>query len=200
VGGALAPGKPEQLPPGLELLFDRPSSLPTVPTAQELGTELAALYREVVEKHLGESEVLSYVLAYLACAARIFNHMRKSMALLEARLMKKPDKGVALGEIGRTLLMMTPVEALLLKLEAVPDYILPQLDRLTRAMDVGYFCSLPLLPTPGGPVSVLRVAPTPARYTGPGGGAGLPAGTLQLTAPQAGFLGEFLGPGRLKKL
>lgn len=202
VGGNLTQGKPDLLPPGLELVFDRPPTVPTVPTGQELGKELSAVYRMLLEGHLEEPEVLTYLLAWLATSARIFNQLRKSITTLEARLTKKPDKGIALGQLGRGLLMMTPIEALLIPPENVPDYILPQLSRLAAATDLRHFCAVPLLPTRRGQrIPVLEVAQEKTPYCDPTRvGPETPPDALILTGPQAAFLAELLGPGRLKRV
>ncbi len=202
VGGNLTQGKPELLPPGLELVFDRPPTVPTVPTGQELGKELSSLYRQLLEQHLEEPDVLTYLLAWLATSARIFNQLRKSITTLEARLTKKPDKGLALGRLGRGLLMMTPIEALLIPPEGVPDYLLPQLSRLAAATDLRHFCVAPLLPTVRGPrTPVLEVAQEKTVYCDPTRvGPATPPEALVLTVLQAAFLAELLGPGRLKRV
>lgn len=202
VGGNLTQGKADFLPPGLELIFDRPATVPTVPTAQELGRELSRLYRQLLENHLQEKDVLTHLLAWLATSARIFNQLRKSITTLEARLSRKPEKGIALGQLGRGLLMMTPIEALLIPPDTLPDYILPQLSRLAAATELRHFCSAPLVPTVGGTrVPVLELAQeksswsTRARVDNQ-----TPPDALLLDVQQAGFLAELLGPGRLKRL
>jgi len=202
VGGNLTQGKPDLLPPGLELVFDRPSTVPTVPTAQELGSELAPLYRQLLEEHRPEGEVLTHILAWLATAARIFNQLRKSITTLEARLAKKPDKGIALGQLGRGLLMMTPIEAMLIPPGTVPDYVLPQLSRLATATDLRHFCTLPLLRRVNGSrLSVLDIALEKSLYCDPERADDeTPREAFLLTTQQAGLLAELLGPGRLKRV